>query len=87
MSNKDEIKSKPCWVYIDGEPPTSYQEIIKGISSTSLEEKEQSLIKLIKSIICDENYPTNILIKVINSLLIVEDQKIKKLLLLFWEVT
>lgn len=86
MSSKDDFKSKPCWVYIDGEPATSYQELIKGISSQNMEEKEQSLMKLIKSIINDENYPTNVMIKVINSLLIVEDQRIKKLLLLFWEV-
>ena len=86
MSHIDDFKSKPCWVYIDGEPTLSYQELIKGISSPNMEEKEQSLMKLIKSMICDENYPTNILIKVINSLLIVEDQKIKKLLLIFWEV-
>ncbi len=86
MSSKDDFKSKPCWVYIDGEPATSYQELIKGISSQSMEEKEQSLMKLIKSMLNDENYPTNIMIKVINSLLIVEDQRIKKLLLLFWEV-
>lgn len=86
MSSKDDFKSKPCWVYIDGEPATSYQELIKGIASQNMEEKEQSLMKLIKSMLNDENYPTNIMIKVINSLLIVEDQRIKKLLLLFWEV-
>ena len=83
---KDDYKSKPCWVYVDGEPATSYQELIKGIASPNMEDKEQALMKLIKSIISDENYPTNIMIKVINSLLIVEDQRIKKLLFIFWEV-
>jgi len=73
-------------MYIDGEPATSYQELIKKLKSTSIEDKYNGLSAIIKSIMNDDNYPSNLMITVIQNVQICEDVKLKKLLFLFWEI-
>ena len=42
-STKQTMKEKPCYLYIDDEPITSYREEIKKISSKDNKEKESTL--------------------------------------------
>ena len=85
-STKQTMKEKPCYLYIDEEPITSYRDVIKKISSKENSEKEESLKQIIGSIVNDDNYPQDLMINVIHHLTIVDDIDIKKLLFLFWEV-
>lgn len=85
-STKQTMKEKPCYLYIDEEPITSYRDVIKKISSKENSEKEESLQQIIGSIVNDDNYPQDLMINVIHHLTIVDDINIKKLLFLFWEV-
>jgi len=86
MKNENEHKQRPCWVYIDGEPANSYQDLLKGLKSTSIDEKYNALSSIMKSIMNDDNYPSNLMITVIQNVQICEDVKLKKLLFLFWEI-
>ena len=65
MKNENEHKQRPCWMYIDGEPATSYQDLMKGLKSNSVDEKYNALSAIIKSIMNDDNYPSNLMITVI----------------------
>ena len=85
-STKQTLKDKPCYLYIDDEPITSYRDVIKKISSKEIPEKEEALKKILGSMANDDNYPQDLMINVIHHLTIVDDINIKKLLFLFWEV-
>ena len=85
-STKQTMKEKPCYLYIDEEPLTSYRDVIKKISSKENSEKEDALKTVLGSMVNDDNYPEDLMINVIHHLTIVDDIKIKKLLFLFWEV-
>ena len=85
-STKQTMKEKPCFLYIDDEPITSYREVIKKISSKDNKEKESALKTILGSMVNDDNYPQDLMINVIHHLTIVDDINIKKLLFLFWEV-
>ena len=85
-STKQTMKEKPCYLYIDDEPITSYREVIKKISSKDNKEKESALKTILGSMVNDDNYPQDLMINVIHHLTIVDDINIKKLLFLFWEV-
>ena len=85
-STKQTMKEKPCYLYIDDEPITSYREVIKKISSKDNTEKESALKTILGSMVNDDNYPQDLMINVIHHLTIVDDINIKKLLFLFWEV-
>ena len=85
-STKQTMKEKPCFLYIDQEPLTSYRDVIKKISSKVIPDKEEALKSVLGSMVNDDNYPDDLMINVIHNLTIVDDIKIKKLLFLFWEV-
>jgi coatomer subunit beta len=80
------LKEKPCYIYIDQEPLTSYREVTKKISSKDIKEKEEGLKTLLGSMVNDDNYPQDIMINAIHHLTIVDDIRVKKLLFLFWEI-
>ena len=84
-STKQTMKEKPCYLYIDDEPITSYREVIKKISSKDNKEKESALKTILGSMVNDDNYPQDLMINVIHHLTIVDDINIKKLLFLFWK--
>ena len=85
-STRQTMKEKPCYLYIDEEPITSYRDVIKKISSKEIPEKEEALKEILGSMVNDDNYPQDLMINVIHHLTIVDDINIKKLLFLFWEV-
>ena len=85
-STRQTMKEKPCYLYIDEEPITSYREVIKKISSKEIPEKEEALKEILGSMVNDDNYPQDLMINVIHHLTIVDDINVKKLLFLFWEV-
>ena len=85
-STKQAMKEKPCYLYIDEEPLTSYRDVLKKISSKVIPDKEEALKTVLGSMVNDDNYPEDLMINVIHHLTIVDDIKIKKLLFLFWEV-
>jgi len=85
-SSKQTMKEKPCYLYIDEEPLTSYRDVLKKISSKVIPDKEEALKTVLGSMVNDDNYPEDLMINVIHHLTIVDDIKIKKLLFLFWEV-
>lgn len=80
------MKEKPCYLYIDDEPITSYRDVTKKIASKEFPEKEEGLKTILGSIVNDDNYPQDLMMNVIHNLTIVDDINIKKLLFLFWEV-
>ena len=80
------LKEKPCYIYIDQEPLTSYREVTKKISSKDIKEKEEALKTILGSMVNDDNYPQDLMINAIHHLTIVDDIRIKKLLFLFWEI-
>ena len=84
-SSKQTMKEKPCYLYIDEEPLTSYRDVLKKISSKVIPDKEEALKTVLGSMVNDDNYPEDLMINVIHHLTIVDDIKIKKLLFLFWE--
>ena len=77
---------KPCYIYIDQEPLTSYREVQKKISSKDIPEKIKGLTEVLGSMINDENYPSDLMMSAIHHLSIVDDINLKKILFLFWEV-
>jgi coatomer subunit beta len=85
-STRQTMKEKPCYLYIDEEPITSYRDVIKKISSKEIPEKEEALKEILGSMVNDDNYPQDLMINVIHHLTIVDDINVKKLLFLFWEV-
>ena len=85
-STKQTMKEKPCYLYIDEEPLTSYRDVLKKISSKVIPDKEEALKSVLGSMVNDDNYPDDLMINVIHHLTIVDDIKVKKLLFLFWEV-
>jgi vesicle coat complex subunit len=87
MESYSEMKDeKPCWLYINTEPLTSYRDVQTKMASREISEKEEAMKSLLGSITNDDNYPDNLMMSAINNLSIVEDLRIKKLLFLFWEV-
>ena len=85
-SIKQTMKEKPCYLYIDEEPITSYRDVTKKIASKEFPEKEEGLKTILGSMVNDDNYPQDLMMNVIHNLTIVDDINIKKLLFLFWEV-
>ena len=85
-SSKQSMKEKPCYLYIDEEPLSSYRDVLKKISSKVIPDKQDALQTLLGSMVNDDNYPEDLMINVIHHLTIVDDIKIKKMLFLFWEV-
>ena len=85
-STKQTLKEKPCYLYIDDEPLSSYRDVLKKISSKEKEDKEEGLKRILGSMSNDDNYPQELMINVIHNLTIVDDINIKKLLFLFWEL-
>ena len=85
-STRQTMKEKPCYLYIDEEPITSYRDVIKKISSKEIPEKEEALKEILGSMVNDDNYPQDLMINVIHHLTIVDDINVKKLLFLFWAV-
>ena len=85
-SSKQSMKEKPCYLYIDEEPLTSYRDVLKKISSKVIPDKQEALQTVLGSMVNDDNYPEDLMINVIHHLTIVDDIKIKKMLFLFWEV-
>ena len=85
-SIKQTMKEKPCYLYIDDEPITSYRDVTKKIASKEFPEKEEGLKTILGSMVNDDNYPQDLMMNVIHNLTIVDDINIKKLLFLFWEV-
>jgi vesicle coat complex subunit len=79
-------KEKPCWLYVNNEPLTSFRDVQNKIGSKDINEKAEALKTILGSITNDDNYPDNLMISVIHNLTIVDDLKVKKLLFLFWEV-
>jgi vesicle coat complex subunit len=84
--NNDHTNEKPCWVYIDAEPLTSYKDITTKLQSKEPKTMADALSSILGSIINDENYPPDLMFKVMQSVTIVDDINLKKLLFLFWEV-
>lgn len=80
------MKEKPCYLYIDDEPITSYRDVTKKIASKEFPEKGEGLKTILGSMVNDDNYPQDLMMNVIHNLTIVDDINIKKLLFLFWEV-
>ena len=80
------LKEKPCYIYIDQEPLTSYREVTKKIASKDIKEKEEALKTILGSMVNDDNYPQDLMINAIHHLTIVDDIRVKKLLFLFWEI-
>ena len=85
-SSKQSMKEKPCYLYIDEEPLSSYRDVLKKISSKVIADKQEALQTVLGSMVNDDNYPEDLMINVIHHLTIVDDIKIKKMLFLFWEV-
>ena len=85
-SSKQSMKEKPCYLYIDEEPLSSYRDVLKKISSKVIPDKQDALQTVLGSMVNDDNYPEDLMINVIHHLTIVDDIKIKKMLFLFWEV-
>ena len=85
-SSKQSMKEKPCYLYIDEEPLSSYRDVLKKISSKIIPDKQDALKTVLGSMVNDDNYPEDLMINVIHHLTIVDDIKIKKMLFLFWEV-
>jgi len=85
-SSKQSMKEKPCYLYIDEEPLSSYRDVLKKISSKAIPDKQEALQAVLGSMVNDDNYPEDLMINVIHHLTIVDDIKIKKMLFLFWEV-
>ena len=85
-SSKQSMKEKPCYLYIDVEPLSSYRDVLKKISSKVIPDKQDALQTVLGSMVNDDNYPEDLMINVIHHLTIVDDIKIKKMLFLFWEV-
>ena len=85
-SSKQSMKEKPCYLYIDEEPLSSYRDVLKKISSKVIPDKQEALQTVLGSMVNDDNYPEDLMINVIHHLTIVDDIKIKKMLFLFWEV-
>ena len=79
-------KDKPCFIYIDQEPLTSYREVTRKISSKEIPEKIDGLSEILGSMVNDDNYPSDLMISAIHNLTIVDDINLKKILFLFWEV-
>jgi vesicle coat complex subunit len=77
---------KPCYFYIDAEPLTSYRDVLNKMMSKDIGDKEEALKTILGSITNDDSHPDNLMISVIHNLSIVDDVRIKKLLILFWEV-
>lgn len=77
---------KPCYFYIDAEPLSSYREVLNKMMSKDIGDKEEALKRILGSITNDDTHPDNLMISVIHNLSIVDDVRIKKLLILFWEV-
>ena len=89
MESDDQIqkaKGKPCYFYIDDEPLTSYREETKKISSKKISDKADGLMRILGSMVNDENYPQDLMMSAIHNLTIVDDINVKKLLFLFWEI-
>ena len=42
-SSKQSMKEKPCYLYIDEEPLTSYRDVLKKISSKVIPDKQEAL--------------------------------------------
>ena len=82
----EDHRDKICWVYVDGEPLNSYKENLSKMQNKEIEDKESSLNACLTSIINDESYPNDLMIKVIHNMTIIDDIRLKKLLFLFWEV-
>lgn len=80
------IVEKPCWFFINSEPLISYKDVMTKLKSKDIDEKVTALEMIIESMINDETLPDNLMITVIHNCTIDSDIRIKKLLLLFWEV-
>ena len=83
-SIKQTMKEKPCYLYIDDEPITSYRDVTKKIASKEFPEKEEGLKTILGSMVNDDNYPQDLMMNVIHNLTIVDDINIKKLLFFFY---
>ena len=79
-------ESKNCWLYVDGQPVTSYKNQYVKMQSKELSDKEEAITNCLYSMIVEENYPDDLMIQAIKFVNPVEDTEIKKLLLLFWEI-
>ena len=66
-STKQSMKEKPCYLYIDEEPLTSYRDVIKKISSKVIPDKEEALKSVLGSMVNDDNYPEDLMINVIHA--------------------
>ena len=78
--------NKPCWLYVDGEVVSSFKEEYTKMQSKDFQQKETATSSCLYSMICEENYPDDLMIQVIKYVNPCEDIIIKKILLLFWEV-
>jgi len=66
------------------DPPQS-SDIVDVFAKGTLEEKKENLKMLIKMITIDDNYP-RLIMKVLTNLQQIQDNAIKKILFLYWEV-
>ncbi|MCQ2819541.1 MAG: hypothetical protein MJ252_19940 [archaeon] len=82
----DKPKDKPCYIYIDQEPLTSYREVTKKIASKEIPEKIEGLTQILGSMVNEDHYPNDLMMSAIHNLSIVDDINLKKILFLFWEV-
>ena len=82
----EQTKDKPCYIYIDEEPLTSYRDVTKKIASKDIPEKIEGLSEILGSMVNDDNYPNDLMMSAIHNLTIVDDINLKKILFLFWEV-
>ena len=80
----DSIK-KPCWVYIENEE-INFDKAVTLIKSQKIEDKKAGLKLIVRGIISNSSYPSNLMITVIQNLSVCDDHEVKKLLFLFWEV-
>lgn len=81
-----ENDNKPCWLYVDGPILNSYSEQYKKMQSKDFNEKEEAIQNCLYSMIVDDTYPDDLMIQAIKFVNPVEDVKIKKLIMLFWEI-
>jgi coatomer subunit beta len=64
---------------------TTHQEISKALVNGTIPQKKKAMKILIKQICNDENYP-RMLMTVLTHVHILDDNEIKKLLFLYWEI-
>ncbi|KAG9510954.1 Coatomer subunit beta, partial [Fragariocoptes setiger] len=75
-----------CWTLLNAPNGESISDLKKGLESDNVETKLQAMQNLVQALMNGEKFPPNIIMTIIRHVLPNEDKRIKKLLLLFWDI-